>query len=256
MNENSRNNILNSKEDKLKIIKKVNEIMKYNEEETNELEYDLAIQYDNRSFCQYYCSLLKIKQNFSFTFIYKDYYNSKIIKIDLFLINIIIYCSINALFFNDDIIHNIYIKKGLFDIEYQFPQIIYSFIISLVLNLLLKYFALSSGNILKLKKNKSKNDIQKRENDLINKIRTKSILFSIFSFIVLFFCWYYLAVFCAVYNNTQYHLIKSISISFGLSLIYPFFIYLLPGIFRITALSNKNKKRKCLYNFSKLLQKI
>ena len=60
--------------------------------------------------------------------------------------------------------------------------------------------------------------------------------------------------FLIIYKNTQYHLLKDILMSFGLSMIYPFGIYLLPGIFRIPSLSNK--KRKCLYNFSKFLQMI
>ena len=64
-------------------------------------------------------------------------------------------------------------------------------------------------------------------------------------------------MFCAIYNNTQIHLIKDTLIGFGMSLLYPFRIYLLPGMFRIPALSNKNiKDKKCLYRFSQILQKI
>ena len=44
--------------------------------------------------------------------------------------------------------------------------------------------------------------------------------------------------------------------SFVLSLIIPFIIYLLPEIFRIPVLSNKNKKGQYLYNFSKILQSL
>ena len=63
-------------------------------------------------------------------------------------------------------------------------------------------------------------------------------------------------MFGAIYRNTQMHLLKDNLISFGLSLSYPFIIYLFPGIFRIPVLSNPNAKRKLLYNFSKLLQLI
>ena len=63
-------------------------------------------------------------------------------------------------------------------------------------------------------------------------------------------------MFCAIYINTQFHLIKDSLISFGWSLVYPFFIYLIPGIFRIPSLSNPNNKRVCLYSFSKLIQMI
>ena len=61
-------------------------------------------------------------------------------------------------------------------------------------------------------------------------------------------------MFGAIYRNTQLHLLKDTLISFGLSLIYPFGFYLLPGFFRISALSDHKKKRKYLYNFSKILQ--
>ena len=63
-------------------------------------------------------------------------------------------------------------------------------------------------------------------------------------------------MFCAIYKNTQIYLIKDTLISFVLSLLYPFGIYLIPGIFRIPALSDRNNKRICLYNFSILLQMI
>ena len=61
-------------------------------------------------------------------------------------------------------------------------------------------------------------------------------------------------MFGAVYKNTQNHLLKDTLISFILSMIYPFGIYLLPCFLRIPALSDTNKKRKYLYNFSKLVQ--
>ena len=63
-------------------------------------------------------------------------------------------------------------------------------------------------------------------------------------------------MFGAIYRNTQLHLLKDTLISFALSFIYPFVIYLLPGLFRIPALSDSKKKRKLLYNFSKVLQML
>ena len=61
-------------------------------------------------------------------------------------------------------------------------------------------------------------------------------------------------MFGAIYRNTQYHLLSDTFISFGLSLLYPFLIYLVPGLFRIPALSNPEKKRIFIYNLSKILQ--
>ena len=104
------------------------------------------------------------------------------------------------------------------------------------------------------KNNKFKHNLVKRTNRLITKLNIKFILYFITSFIMLLFSWYYLSIFCAVYKNTQYHLIKDTLISIGLSLIYPFVIYLLPGFFRIPALSNPKNKKSCLFKFSQLFQ--
>ena len=236
---------------KSKQIEKINELMKYNDDEINKLSFDLAINSDNRTYFQYYISLLKTKHNLIFSFFTKNDYNSRIIKIHLFFMSFVIFFTINALFFNDDTLHNIYINKGSFNIEYQLPQIIYSSLISIVLNQLLKFLALSNDDIINLKQYKIKNNIHKKENDLNYKFKVKFISYFFFSFLFLLFCWYYLAMFCTIYENSQYHLIKDTLISFGLSLIYPFIINLFPGCFRFPALKNK---RKCEYNLSSILQ--
>ena len=81
-------------------------------------------------------------------------------------------------------------------------------------------------------------------------------MFICISSIFLIIFWYYISMFCAIYVNTQIHLIKDTIISFAFSLIYPFGINLIPGIFRNYALSNNRNKKKYLYNFSKIIQFI
>ena len=241
---------------KEEIIKKSKEIMEYNDEELNNLPYHLALKYDKRSFFEYYISLLKTKHIIIFTFYYNKDYNTRIIKIDLFFISFIIFLTINALFFTDETMHEIYIDQGSFNFIYQLPQIIYSSIISAMLNIPLNILALSEDNILKLKKNKKKENLSKRIRKLNNKLNIKFALYFAISYIFLFFFWFYLSMFCAIYRNTQYHLIKDTLISFGLSLLYPFGIYLLPGLLRIPALSNINNRRKLIYKISLLFHMI
>ena len=204
----------------------------------NSLNFDEAIIYDKRTYSLYYISLLKIKHIFFFSFFQNGDYNAKIIKMDLFFVSFVIYYSVNAIFFDDNTMHEIYKSKGSFNLEYQLPKIIYSSFISTVLNILFKKLALSNYAIINLKRN----------------INIKLIFYFILSFFCILFFWYYIAMFGAIYRNTQLHLLKDTLISFSISLISPFFIYLLPGFFRIPALANKNKKRICLYNFSKILQ--
>ena len=136
----------------------------------------------------------------------------------------------------------------------NFQKIVYSSLISMILNKLLKLMALSNDTILKFKQNKEKNNINKMGKKLKKKLNIKFILYFIISFIFLLFFWYYISMFGTIYKNTQYYLLEDTLISFGLSMLYPFGIYLLPGLFRIPALSDTNGKKECLYRFSKVLQ--
>ena len=247
--------------DNLKIINKIQmeklieiskKIMKFDDEELNNLSYKLALKYDKRTYIQYFMSLLKTKHIICFSFFNNNDYNSRIIKIDLFFIQFILDYTVNALFFNDETMHKIYEDKGTFNFVYQLPQIIYSSLISSVLNVLLKLLALSEDDIINFKQNK----LNKRETDLKQKLYIKFISFFILGFILLFCFGYYLSMFCAVYINTQIHLIKDTLISFGISLVSPMIIYIFPGLFRIPSLSNRNKKRKYLFLIGKIIQML
>ncbi len=171
---------------------------------------------------------------------------------DLFFIGFAANYTDNTLFFNDDTMHNIYVSSGIFDLEYQLPIIVYSSIISFILDIFMKMLALSNDEILDFKKNKNRIEINKRKKILFRKINVKFLLYFIISFIFLLFFWHYLSIFGAIYTNTQLHIFKDTIIRFGLSLVYPFGIYLIPGIFQIYALSDPKMKRQYLYKFIKI----
>ena len=180
-------------------------------------------------------------------------YNVVYIKISLFLLSFGLYFTINVIFFNDDKIHKEYKNKGVYDIIFQIPQIIYSTIISIIINKILKYFSLSEKNILYIKDEKNILKMDEESKRIEKCIIIKFVLFFIISFIFMVFFWYFISTFCSVYINTQHALIKDTLLSFLLSMIYPFGINLLPGIFRIYALRAKNKDKNYLYKISIIL---
>ena len=207
------------------------------------MPYNLALIFDKRTYCQYYLSLIKTKHILVFSFYFRDDYNSQIIKIDLFFIGFAMLYAVNAFFFNDDTIHQIYVNNGLFDIEYQLPITIYSSFISMILDSLLSFLALSNEKIINLKERiKKENNNIKMGKKLKQNLKIKFISYFLISSILLLFFWYYISIFGAIYRNTQNHLLKDTLISFGLSLIYLFGFYLFPGFFRIPALSDIKKK--------------
>ena len=244
----------NNSSNKNKLIQKVKNIMQLKDTELNSLPYQEALKLDNRSYCQYYLSILRTKHIFFFSFYLKNDYNSRAIKIFLFLFHFIIYYFVNALFFIDETMHKIYEDGGSFNFIYQLPQILYSALISGVINSLIRILAISENRIIEFKKIRTTRDLEKKRADMERCLYYKYIFYFIISFISTLFFWYYLACFCAIYQDTQIHLIKDTVISYGFSLLYPFGLYLIPGFFRIPSLSSRNKDY--LYKLSRFIEII
>ena len=225
-----------------------------NDYELNSLSYNDAIKYDNRTYWEYYLSLIKTKQLIVFTFYTYSDYNSRIIKISLFFFSFALFYIINALFFNDSTMHQIYEDQGVFNFLFQIPQILYSTIISIIIKTILSMLSLSEKNIIEIKNQKTLELANEKMKEKKKRLLIKFILFFVISFLLLILFWYYISCFCAVYKNTQIYLIKDTSISFATSLIYPFVINLIPGLLRIYCIKEKNKS--CLYRISKIIQLI
>ena len=227
---------------------------KLSDEEINSLEYNDAILIDKRTFCQYYFSLLLRKHIILFTFFSKNDYNLIHIKINIFFLSFSLFFALNVLFFTDKTMHKIYESKGIYYLIIQLPKIIYSSLITSVFNLIIRKFALSDKNIIDLKnigRRKMKNE---KLFKVILCLKIKFNIFFVIGFIFLCFCWYYISVFCSVYINTQIILLKDTFLSFGFSLLYPFILNLIPGLFRIPSLKYNNSP--FLYNISKIISQI
>ena len=233
-----------------------NNVKYLNDEELNNLEYEIAIVSDKRTYFQYYLSLLKKKHLILFAFYPANDYNLISVKISLLLLSFSLYFTINGFFFSDATMNKINEDKGEFDFLYQIPQILYSTIISAFINMILKRLSLSENQILMIKSEKDYLSAQKKSNRIIICLNIKLAIFFIFSFILMLFFWYFISSFCAVYKNTQIILIEDTLLSFALSMIYPFGLNLLPGIIRIPALRAPKRDKKCLYKASGLIALI
>ena len=162
----------------------------------------------------------------------------------------------NAVFFTDSTMHNIYVRKGAYNIFYQIPKLVYSTLVSAAINIILRLLSLTEQNILKLKDENNFNNALKKSKSTKSCICIKFIFFFILSIICLLIFWYFISCFCGVYKNTQIILIKDTLISFGMSMIYPFGLNLIPGLLRIPSLISKKKDKKCIYSLSKLIALI
>ena len=227
-----------------------------NIQELNTLDYQKALLIDKRSFIEYYCDLMRKKHLLIFTFVPINDYNLTSLKISSFILQFSLYLTVNAFFFTDSTMNQLYRNNGENYLLYHLSQIIYSSLISLVINVILRQLSLSENHILSIKVIKDIKLSTRKSNEVKTILKIKFIIFFVISFILAIFLWYFVSCFCAVYTNTQIILIKDTLISFCLSMIYPFGIYLIPGIFRIHALRAKNQDKKCLYKISQLLTLI
>ena len=229
---------------------KKSKTINYNDREMNNLCFAEAIRIDHRSFWLYYFSLIKSKHILISTFCYFKDYNAQIIKIYLFFFTLVSNYAFSAMFYSETTMDKIYLEDGAFDLTYQFPKMVYSFIISTSIKSLLNNLGLYENNLIAIKRNII---AKKKYKKIVLFLKIKIILFFILNYIILSGFWIYLGCFCAVYPNTQIHLSKGVLSSFSFSFVTPFFINLFPAIFRIHSLNIKNKKI-CLYKFSKILQ--
>ena len=118
--------------------------------------------------------------------------------------------------------HNVYESKGLFDISYQLPLIVYSSFISMFLGALVQILGLSNDAIIDFKQKEETNNVNERGEKLIKKLKIKFVFYFILSYILLIAFWYYISMFNAVYRNTQYLLLEDTLMGFALSMVTPF----------------------------------
>ena len=149
--------------------------------------------------------------------------------------------------------HKIYVDEGYYNFIYQLPQIIYSSVISIIINNLIKFLSLSQSKIVSFKQEKLKKGLDLKYKKLKSTLKIKFTIFFVITCIILMFVLFYISCFCGIYENTQIHLINDSVISFITSMISPLGICLLPRIIRQYSLRNK---KPYLYKFSKFLQMI
>jgi actin-related protein len=160
-----------------KLDRQAEKILKTVDLEINRFPYEKALQFDDRTYLEYYCSLLRTKHLLIFSFYPIEDYNLMPIKIYLFFFSFGLYFTINALFFTNSTMHRIYEDQGSFNFVFQIPQIFYSTIISAIFTVIIKYLALTDQEILNIKQENKKRKISQA---FVNAIRCTLIKFLIF----------------------------------------------------------------------------
>ena len=240
-----KNKVKKRRKSKNKINEEVKDAQKLDDLDLNNLVYEKAIELDKRKFGQIYWNKLKTKHLFIYTFFSCYDYNLVYIKISRFLFLICTSMAMNVIFFFDSSMHKIYLDYGKYNFIQQVPQIIYSSIVSLIIEILIGILSYTDKNIYEIRQLKEYNPTQVKK--ILNSIKLKLTIYFVITFIFFAFYWYLISSFCAVYTNTQIIYLKDFATSFSLGLIYPFAIQLCFSFLRIFALKENTKSRSLLY---------
>lgn len=201
-------------------------------EDLDLVDYNVAINKDKRSFIELFLSISQKRLIFIFSF--KKDHNIKVLKISLIIFCLIKYFMVNLFFFNNNVIHKIYIDKGKYNLGYQIKYVFLSALISCIFLYIAKYIF----------------TFKKSPKQLIQII--KCIDASLIILIILFsFYWIYIGSFCSVFIKTQKHLIINFVLAIIVCIIYEVIITIISLILRKIAL--KKKKLPKLYSISRLL---
>jgi hypothetical protein len=219
--------------------------------ELNNLEYEEALIFDKRYFYQTYWSILKREHSIIFTFFYCNDYNLYYVKLARFFFLLATDLAMNVFFFADETMNKLYLSYGKYDFVQQIPQIIYSKIVSNLIEVFICYLSLTDKHYYEIKTLDKSDKVRIFNN--IKCVKKKLIIFFIFTFLSFLFYIYLVTAFCAVYKNTQIVYIKDSIYSFLLGIIYPFILYLLPSLLRIISLRCKCCDLKFLYSLSEMI---
>ena len=174
------------------------------DEDLLDIEYNEAVEKDQRSVFRIYWSYLIDSQIILGTFLTENYLDLFIIKLSFFVFTFQISFFLNAFFYTDDYISDAYHNDGVLDFISGLPKSIYSFIATSITTNLLKMLSNSKSELLKIVRNRKKEDNYiKLVNEKLNKLYIKLIVYFIFLFVLGLFFLYYVTAFCAVYSNSQ-----------------------------------------------------
>ena len=218
--------------------------------EYGDLEYEEAVKLDKRNFFRIYFATIRREHIILFTFFSWNDYNLLYIKIARFIFLMATDIAMNVFFFTDESMHKIFLSYGKYDFVQQIPQIVYSTIVSKLLETFLCFLSMTDKYIYEIKNEKPNTEVIVK---ILKCINIKLIFFFVSTFLLFPFYWYTVASFCAVYENTSSVFIKDSLSSFALGCIEPFFIYLIPVSLRFLAIRCIKVNLKLVYKLSDII---
>ena len=161
--------------------------------------------------------------------------------------------ALDALFFSNDAMHDIYTSGGSFNFGTHFVQMVLSIIVYEVFQILLNYLTLTDIDYYKIK-GKKDTISQIEVVNIIKCIKYKLMGFYISTFLIFLFYWYLNSAFCAVYEYTQGPFAIDTFVCLIFAWIYPLALYLAPaGLRKFSFVCLRMKGLRIIYRISQFI---
>ena len=171
-----------------KIISKSDKKLFFDYYELNNLDYSKAKELDKRTILEIYWSFLKREHSIIFTFVTKDDYNITMIKYSRFVFLLCTNMAMNVFFFSDETMNKLFLDYGKYNFIQQIPQIVYSTIVSKLIETILCFLSMTDKYYYQIKENKQSNE--KSISKIKKYIKKKIIFFFVFTVLMFLFYWY------------------------------------------------------------------
>jgi len=232
------------------------DIEEYLKPDLDDLEYDDAIKFDKRTFCEFFSERLSEKQITMNTFYHKENIKPMSIKIILLLLNIDLYFVINGFFFNEaylSAIFNSNEEEHFFSyITRQFSNFVYATLVGVIIGAIIDCIFIEESKVKRIFLREKENPVELRYKISITTTRIKKryIIFIILCFFISIISWYYVSCFNNVYPGIKMEWIKS-SITIIIAMqILSILVILLEAVVRELSFHYQSEK---LYKFKKFL---
>ena len=228
----------------------------YLKPDLDDLEYDDAIKFDKRTFCEFFSERLAEKQITMNTFYHKENLKPMSIKIILFLLNIDLYFVINGFFYNEEYLSALFNsneEEAFFSyITRSFSNFVYATLVGVIIGLIIDCIFIEESKVKRIFLREQGNPVQLRyEISITTKsIKKRYIIFILLCFFISIISWYYVSCFNHVYPGIKTEWIKSSITIIIIMQILSIFVILLEAIVRDLSFHYKSEK---LYRFKQIL---
>ena len=199
-----------------------------NQKEFNKIPYTQALRIDNRSICQTFLSVIASKIEIISIFYYRNETFPLSLAISIYLFSLFMDLCLNCFLYSDDVVSEKYHNDGKLEFATSFVLSLMSNIFSAIIVYIIAKLTEFSDILEIIVRDVC--DINQYYNNIVKfKKITKLKLtgFFIIQFIFIIFMFYYLSVFCIVFNKSQtsillnyiYGIIESLAISLGVAVV-------------------------------------